>query len=71
MTGAQAGRQAVANQLLHTVTPLGALLDWLLRPLPGGLRTRDAALWLLCPLAYLIFACGPARIGFRLRAPVG
>ncbi|MGA4865770.1 Pr6Pr family membrane protein [Streptomyces lavendulocolor] len=56
MTGAQAGPHAVANQLLHTVTPLGALLDWLLLTLPGGLRPRDAALWLLCPLAYLIFA---------------
>ncbi|WP_107417850.1 Pr6Pr family membrane protein [Streptomyces sp. CB03238] len=56
MTGASAGPHEVANQLLHTVTPLATLLDWLLLTRPGGLRLRDAALWLLYPLAYLLFA---------------
>lgn len=46
----------VANHLVHTVTPLAALLDWLLLTRPGGLRPRHAALWLLYPLAYLAFA---------------
>ncbi|MFG3495674.1 Pr6Pr family membrane protein [Streptomyces sp. NPDC047928] len=48
--------QSLANQLLHTATPLGVALDWLLLTRPGGLRPRDATLWLLYPLAYLLFA---------------
>lgn len=60
MTGDQAvavtGWRTVSNQLLHTVTPLGVLLDWLLLTRPGGLRPRHAAQWLLYPLAYFAFA---------------
>ncbi|PRH80035.1 integral membrane regulator [Streptomyces solincola] len=55
MTGSDAGRHAVADQLLHTVTPLAVLADWLLLTRPGGLRPRHAALWLLYPAAYLAF----------------
>ncbi|MEU4268120.1 Pr6Pr family membrane protein [Streptomyces sp. NPDC026092] len=50
------GGKAVANQLLHTVTPIGAALDWLLLTLPGALRWRHAAQWLAAPAAYLTFA---------------
>lgn len=50
------GGKAVANQLLHTVTPLGTAVDWLLLTLPGALRRRHAAQWLAAPAAYLIFA---------------
>ncbi|MFG3284173.1 Pr6Pr family membrane protein [Streptomyces sp. NPDC048111] len=50
------GWRTASNQLLHTVTPLGALLDWLLLTRPGGLRPRHAAQWLLYPLAYFAFA---------------
>ncbi|MFJ4880235.1 Pr6Pr family membrane protein [Streptomyces sp. NPDC088745] len=57
MTGdALTGPRAVSNQLLHTVTPLGAALDWFLLTAPGGLRFRYAAQWLLYPAAYLAFA---------------
>ncbi|MFJ9040975.1 Pr6Pr family membrane protein [Streptomyces sp. NPDC102406] len=52
MTGA---RQA-SNQLLHTVTPIGTVLDWLLLTRPGALRLRHAGLWLTYPLAYFGFA---------------
>ncbi|MEV6757308.1 Pr6Pr family membrane protein [Streptomyces sp. NPDC051214] len=64
-TGSLSGWHSLANHLLHTVTPLAALLDWLLLTPPllalsatsrGGLRWRHAALWLLYPLAYLGFA---------------
>ncbi|MGW7071961.1 Pr6Pr family membrane protein [Streptomyces sp. NPDC054855] len=63
-TGALSGWHSLANHLLHTVTPIGALLDWLLLTPPlalsstsgGCLRWRHAALWLLYPLAYLGFA---------------
>ncbi|MEV4944245.1 Pr6Pr family membrane protein [Streptomyces sp. NPDC053755] len=50
------GGKAVANQLLHTVTPIGAALDWLVLTLPGALRWRHAAQWLAAPAAYLAFA---------------
>ncbi|MFJ3584741.1 Pr6Pr family membrane protein [Streptomyces sp. NPDC090127] len=50
------GGRAVANQLLHTVTPVGTALDWLLLTLPGALRWRHAAQWLAAPAAYLAFA---------------
>ncbi|MFD8568693.1 Pr6Pr family membrane protein [Streptomyces sp. NPDC057694] len=50
------GWRTVSNQLLHTVTPLAVVLDWLLLTRPGLLRPRHAALWLLYPLAYFGFA---------------
>ncbi|NBE49880.1 integral membrane regulator [Streptomyces sp. YC537] len=50
------GLHAAANDLLHTVTPIGTALIWLLLTHPGGLRPRHSGLWMLYPLAYLIFA---------------
>lgn len=50
------GAKAVANQLLHTVTPVGAVLDFLLLTAPGTLRPRHAVQWLAYPLAYVTFA---------------
>ncbi|MFD5770990.1 Pr6Pr family membrane protein [Streptomyces sp. NPDC127049] len=50
------GARAVANQLLHTVTPLGVALEWLLLTPPGALRPRYAVLWLAAPGTYLLFA---------------
>ncbi|WP_424213009.1 Pr6Pr family membrane protein [Streptomyces sp. BI20] len=50
------GPKAVANQLLHTVTPIGAALDFLLLTPARRLRPRHAALWLAYPAAYLGFA---------------
>ncbi|MEU7054822.1 Pr6Pr family membrane protein [Streptomyces sp. NPDC046197] len=47
--------QALATQILHTVTPIAALLDWLLLTAPGGLHLRQAAPWLLYPMAYLAY----------------
>ncbi|KUL46780.1 Pr6Pr family membrane protein [Streptomyces regalis] len=49
------GRHAITTQVLHTVTPLAALLDWLLLTAPGQLHLRQAATWLLYPLTYLAF----------------
>lgn len=53
---AMTGWRTVSNQLLHTVTPIGAVLDWLLLTAPGGLLFRHAAQWLAYPAAYLAFA---------------
>ncbi|GKQ34449.1 Pr6Pr family membrane protein [Streptomyces sp. A012304] len=54
-TGAPGGWHTVAHHLLHTVTPAAAVLDWLLLTAPGHLRLRQAAPWMLYPLAYLAF----------------
>ncbi|WP_329280264.1 Pr6Pr family membrane protein [Streptomyces sp. NBC_00691] len=50
------GARAVANQLLHTVTPIGTALDFLLLTAPGALHWRHAAQWLAVPGLYLAFA---------------
>ncbi|MER6733977.1 Pr6Pr family membrane protein [Streptomyces puniciscabiei] len=42
-------------QILHTLTPVAALLDWLLLTPAARLRLRRTAAWLLYPLAYLAF----------------
>ncbi|MEU6544567.1 Pr6Pr family membrane protein [Streptomyces sp. NPDC046859] len=52
---APTGWHAVTTQILHTVTPLAALLDWLLLTPPRDLHLRQAAPWLLYPVAYLAF----------------
>jgi hypothetical protein len=60
MTGeaatAPTGWHALSNQLLHTVVPAAALLDWLLLTAPGALRLRQAVPWVLYPVAYLVFS---------------
>lgn len=50
------GPKAVSNQLLHTVTPIGAALDFLFLTAPRALRPRYAAQWLTYPLLYVAFA---------------
>lgn len=47
---------AIGNQLLHTVVPLLAVLDWLLFDERGRFRWRHALYWLAFPLGYLAFA---------------
>ncbi|MQY36187.1 hypothetical protein SRB17_41850 [Streptomyces sp. RB17] len=42
-------------QILHTLTPAAAVLDWLLLTPAARLHLRQAATWLLYPLAYLAF----------------
>ncbi|UQU66098.1 Pr6Pr family membrane protein [Couchioplanes caeruleus] len=48
--------EAVGNQLLHTVVPLLAVLDWLIFDERRRFRWRYAAYWLAFPLGYLGFA---------------
>lgn len=42
-------------QILHTLTPAAAVLDWLLLTPAARLHLRQAAAWLLYPLAYMAF----------------
>jgi hypothetical protein len=58
MTGDAAGTswlEPFAAHTLHTVLPVAAVLDWLLLSPPARTRLRQAATWLLYPLAYLAF----------------
>ncbi|MGW1257950.1 Pr6Pr family membrane protein [Streptomyces sp. NPDC002513] len=48
--------QALTNQILHTLIPVAALLDWLALTSPAPLSVRQARTWLLYPLAYLLFS---------------
>ncbi|MEU8232036.1 Pr6Pr family membrane protein [Actinoplanes sp. NPDC048967] len=48
--------EAIGNQLLHTVVPLLAVLDWLVFDERGRFRWRHALYWLAFPLGYLAFA---------------
>ncbi|GGQ38746.1 Pr6Pr family membrane protein [Couchioplanes azureus] len=48
--------EAVGNQLLHTVVPLLAVLDWLIFDERRRFKLRYAAYWLAFPLGYLVFA---------------
>ncbi|MFI8102667.1 Pr6Pr family membrane protein [Streptomyces sp. NPDC086023] len=50
------GARAVADLLLHTVTPVGAVLEFALLTAPRRFTPRLAALWLAYPLAYVGFA---------------
>ncbi|MEU9388890.1 Pr6Pr family membrane protein [Streptomyces sp. NPDC048324] len=52
-TAPPTGWHWVTDQVLHTAIPVAAALDWLLLTAPGRLHLRQAATWLLYPLAYL------------------
>lgn len=47
---------AVANVLLHMVTPVLVPIFWLLCVPRGALGPRDPVIWALFPLVYLIYA---------------
>ncbi|OLZ64659.1 integral membrane regulator [Streptomyces sp. IMTB 2501] len=49
-------------QILHTIAPTAAVLDWLLLTPAARLHLRQAATWLLYPLAYLAFLLGRAAV---------
>ncbi|MGW1539110.1 Pr6Pr family membrane protein [Streptomyces sp. NPDC002309] len=48
--------RTIADHVLHTAVPIAAVLDWLLLTPPGRLHLRQAAGWLLYPMAYLAFS---------------
>lgn len=50
------GGSAVANTLLHRVTPLVVPFFWLLFVPKGTLRLADTLLWAVFPVAYLVYA---------------
>ena len=53
---APTGWHAITDQTLHTAIPVAALVNWLLLTTSGRLHLRQAAPWLLYPMAYLAFS---------------
>ena len=47
---------AVANVLLHQVTPAAGVVYWFALTPKGHLRRRDPLLWAIFPIVYLIYA---------------
>ncbi|GJE59257.1 Pr6Pr family membrane protein [Methylobacterium trifolii] len=52
------GGDALADLLLHWVTPVAVPLFWLAAGRKGALAARDPLLWTLYPAAYLAYALG-------------
>jgi hypothetical protein len=50
------GGSAIANVLLHIVTPILVPIFWLAFAPKGRLNRRDILLWAIYPLAYLFYA---------------
>lgn len=50
------GGSAIANILLHRITPIAAPLFWLAFTPKGTLRWIDPLLWALYPVVYLVYA---------------
>jgi hypothetical protein len=55
------GLQRVADQMLHTLAPILTLAAWLTGP-HGRLRWRDAAICLVWPTAYCLYALARGRL---------
>jgi hypothetical protein len=55
------GWDAVADHLLHDISPIVFAVFWLLRP-HGGLNWRDAALCMIWPVIYLAYALARGSI---------
>ena len=61
--------EAIGNQLLHTVVPVLAVLDWLVFDARGRYRWRYPVYWLAFPLGYLGFALVRGLIVHRYPYP--
>lgn len=59
----QLGTKILSNTLVHYVTPLLTLAEWLFLADKTGLGLRHTLYWLILPVSYLVFACLRARTG--------
>jgi hypothetical protein len=46
---------ATFGKIVHYVMPVAVVADWLVDPPRRRLGLRDAALWLIVPLAYVVY----------------
>ncbi|HEY9311550.1 Pr6Pr family membrane protein [Williamsia sp.] len=44
------------NTVLHYLVPVGAAIDWLIDPPAVAIRTGRAMIWLIFPLAYVVYS---------------
>jgi len=49
------GAQKLADVLLHDVVPVAFVLYWVIFVPKAGLRWKHALLWLLYPIAYMLY----------------
>ncbi|WP_157098698.1 Pr6Pr family membrane protein [Novosphingobium rosa] len=63
------GGAALADVLLHTLTPIFVLLWWIVFAPKGGLTWRDPLVWALFPLAYLGYGLARGAQGGRYPYP--
>jgi hypothetical protein len=63
------GGSAIANILLHMVTPILVPLFWLIFIPKGKLSRRDPLLWAIYPLAYLFYALVRGELTHRYPYP--
>ena len=54
---------SLTDNLIHIVTPCLLIADWLLFVPKGRLAAVDPLLWLVAPIAYLVFAFGYGALG--------
>lgn len=55
----------LTDNLVHIITPILVIVDWLLFVPKGRLRRYDPLLWALIPYAYLVFAFAYSALGGR------
>lgn len=58
----------LTDNLVHIVTPILVIVDWLLFVPKGRVRLFDPLLWTLVPYAYLLFAYVYSTLGGRFAA---
>lgn len=58
----RAGADWLANHLLHTLTPLLAVVWWVVFAAKDGLRFVHAGIWLVWPLGYAFYGVGRGLI---------
>jgi hypothetical protein len=63
------GGSAIANVLLHMVTPILVPIFWLIFISKGKLGRRDPLLWAIYPLAYLFYALIRGEVTHRYPYP--
>ncbi|HJX80180.1 Pr6Pr family membrane protein [Glutamicibacter sp.] len=61
---------SLTDSLIHVVAPALIIADWLLFVPKGCIRGYDPALWLLLPLAYVVFALTAGALGAEFFAGV-
>ena len=55
LANVESGTVPWVNLVVHYITPVAAVLDWVVDPPHSNLRITDGLLWLLVPLVYICY----------------